>query len=507
MVNASIDVSARYRELLELADDHRLLQYQGTWTTVGRLRETVQCIQRILAEANLGPGTKIGLVTRNRPPQVATIVATLASERTLVPITSIQSDSGVAADVERTGVSVLVADQEDWAREGLVRRCAELGVLGILVSAAADEPVRVVDGLAASTAESASDPGIAVLMPTSGTTGPPKRIVYRYDHLNGALSRIARYAPATSRSLTGPVRPQRGVVIATLALAHVGGFWAVLQALAEGRAIALLDRFEPHAWADLVEEHSAKLASLPPSTIRMVLDADIPPEKIKSLRAVNCGTAPLDPDLGDTFTARYGTPVLTAYGATEFPGGLVGWNLADYREFHDAKRGSAGRARPGIKIRIVDRETGAELPVGEQGLVSVHSPQATTATEDGWVRTNDIARMDADGFLWILGRADDAINRGGFKIVPQVVEAVLARHPAVTDAAVVGLPDSRLGQVPVAAVTTNGAVTPAELVAWCREHLAKYQVPVEIRIVSDLPRTTSMKVSKDGTRALFATAR
>jgi acyl-coenzyme A synthetase/AMP-(fatty) acid ligase len=199
--------------------------------------------------------------------------------------------------------------------------------------------------------------------------------------------------------------------------------------------------------------------------------------------------------------------VLTAYGATEFPGGLVGWTLPDYEQFHEAKRGSAGRARPGIKIRVVDPETGAELPRGREGLISVNSPQATIRTEDGWVRTTDYARMDEDGFVWILGRADDAINRGGFTIVPQVIEAALQRHPAVAEAAVVGVPDERLWQVPVAAVQLSSPATPEELIEWCRENLVRYQVPVRIRVVDDLPRTTSLKVAKDGVRAVFGVVR
>jgi long-chain acyl-CoA synthetase len=265
----------------------------------------------------------------------------------------------------------------------------------------------------------------------------------------------------------------------------------------------LLDRFEPRQWAALVEEHQAKLSPLPPAAMRMVMDADVPAGQLQSLVSVACGTAPLDPSLADAFTARYGVPVLTAYGATEFPGGLVGWSLEDYRQHWAHKRGSAGRARPGIQIRIVDPETNDVLSVGSEGLVSVSSPQATATSADGWIRTTDIGRMDADGFVWILGRADDAIIRGGFKVLPQVVEAALRDHPAVREAGVIGLPDERLGQVPVAAVVTDGSVQPEELIAWLRERLASYAVPVEIRVVNELPHTTSMKVAKAELRAWF----
>jgi acyl-CoA synthetase (AMP-forming)/AMP-acid ligase II len=126
---------------------------------------------------------------------------------------------------------------------------------------------------------------------------------------------------------------------------------------------------------------------------------------------------------------------------------------------------------------------------------------------EGWVRTTDLARLDAEGFLFLEGRADDAILRGGFKIAPGEVARALERHPAVREAAVVGLPDPRLGEVPAAAVELEpGAEAPGEeeLLAFARERLAGYQVPVRIRVVQALPRTPSLKVSRPAVRELLA---
>jgi len=492
------------RTLLVLEPSRRALQYQGRWETWGDLATRVRALEAVFDEAGIGEGATIGLITRNRPAHVATLVAALSSNRCLVPITSIAADPVVVTELGRVDLSVLVADEEDWSRAGLTTECQRQGILGIVVGPEPTTPLRIVEPPTRRFGQ--PRPGVAVLMPTSGTTGPPKRIEYTYDRLNGALGRIADYSSATSRSLGGPPAYHRGIVIAPLALAHVGGFWAIMQAVVEGRSIALLDRFEPHEWAAVVHEHQAKLSPLPPAAMRMVMDADIPPTMLESLVSVACGTAPLDPDLGDAFTARYGVPVLTAYGATEFPGGLVGWSLGDYQRYWSDKRGAAGRARPGIEIRIVDPATNEVVPLGSEGLVSVASPQATASGVDGWVVTTDIGRMDGDGFIWILGRADDAIIRGGFKVLPQVVEAALRTHPAVKDAGVVGLPDTRLGQVPVAAVTVDGAAEPSELIAWVRDRLPSYAVPVEVRLVDELPRTTSMKVAKGELRALFAPA-
>ncbi|MFC4944314.1 class I adenylate-forming enzyme family protein [Pseudonocardia sp. GCM10023141] len=500
----AVDIAARYAALLRFEPDHRLVQYQGDWTSVGDAAALAAALDARLRGCGLAEPIKVGLITRNRPGQVLTILATLLARRCLVPITSIQSDAATIAEVDRTRIGVLVADHEDWSRTGLVEHCAARGILGLEMPVDRSGPLTVVASPEAPRPETVPAPDVAVLMPTSGTTGPPKRISYRYSHVNGALGRIARYSGATGRTLGGEIRPRAGVVVAALPLAHVAGFWTVLQALAEGRSISLLDRFEPTTWSNLIKEHRVRVAMIPPTTLGMVLDADVPVEHLSTLRAVLCGTAPLDPELQQAFTSRYGVPVLTAYGATEFPGGLVGWTLDDYHRFHTDKPRSAGRARPGIGIKIVDQNDGSDLPFDREGLVAVHSPQATTSTVDGWVRTNDIGRMDADGFLWIVGRADDAINRGGFKIVPQVVEAALREHPAVREAAVVGIAEPRLGQVPVAVVTLRVPVEPQQLLEWVRERLTKYQVPISVRVVEELPRTTSMKVSKEAVRQLFA---
>ncbi len=169
------------------------------------------------------------------------------------------------------------------------------------------------------------------------------------------------------------------------------------------------------------------------------------------------------------------------------------------------KRGSVGRAHAGCDLRIVDQTSGAPLASDAVGLLEVRAAQLG-GTE--WIRTTDLARLDADGFLWIVGRADQTILRGGMKIQPDVVRTALERDPAVRAAAVIGVDDERLGQVPVAAVELRDgcAATPDELIERARAHLAPYELPAEVRIVDALPRTPSAKVELAGVRALFATA-
>jgi acyl-CoA synthetase (AMP-forming)/AMP-acid ligase II len=236
----------------------------------------------------------------------------------------------------------------------------------------------------------------------------------------------------------------------------------------------------------------------------MVLEADLDPGDLSSVRSVISGTAPLSPDDADAFLAKYGVPVLIAYAATEFGGGVAGWNLSDHEQFWATKRGSVGRAHAGCELQVVDPETGAVLAPGEEGLLEVKARQM--GDEAGWTRTTDLARLDDDGFLWILGRADQAIIRGGFKIQPEEVRRALERDPRVRGAAVVSRPDARLGAVPVAAVELRPgptSATPDDLLAAAGQLLSRYELPAEVLVVEALPRTPSGKVDLVAIQRLF----
>jgi acyl-CoA synthetase (AMP-forming)/AMP-acid ligase II len=196
--------------------------------------------------------------------------------------------------------------------------------------------------------------------------------------------------------------------------------------------------------------------------------------------------------LQERFEAKYGIPILVDYGATEF-GGIAAWTMADHKQFAKQKRGSVGRVVKGASMRVVDQETGKEITDGGIGILEVMVEKRATE----WVPTTDLASIDEDGFLFIRGRADDAIVRGGFKVLPDEVANALRQHPAVLDVAVIGIPDERLGQVPVAVIELRaGQVRPdeAELKAFAKDRLTPYQVPVAYKFTDKLPRSVSMKV-------------
>ena len=299
-------------------------------------------------------------------------------------------------------------------------------------------------------------------------------------------------------------RLRAGVQILHGPISHIGGLWHAINTIAAGRAICLIERFNVQEWIDAVVRHRPKVASVPPAGLRMILEAKAPKESFASLSGLISGTAPVDHSLIQAYLDAYDLPILTTYGATEFSGAVAGWGLADFRAHYHRKPGSVGRLQRGVEGRVVDPDSGEVLPPGAEGLLELRSKQLPDPVN--WLRTSDRAAMDEEGFLWIHGRADNAIIRGGFKVHPDTVVKAIESHPAVREAAVVGIPDARLGEAPAAAIILRaGAPRPdeAELSAFLRERLLPYEVPTLFRFVDDLPRTSSLKPQLPALRELL----
>jgi long-chain acyl-CoA synthetase len=494
-------LAARIRQVLALDPARGAIEQRGQWLSWAAVSTLMAQLDELLQARAPQPGAAIGMVLRNRPAHVAALLEVLLGGRCVVTINPFQSQDKLAADIAALRCPVLLADAEDWPLIDAAAGAA--GGAGLILEQQGDAiAVRAHPLLERPRAAElrAPMPGIAIEMLTSGTTGPAKRVKLPYANLEHALL-DALFYEGSDRDVAPRLRD--AVAFASAPLVHIGGIWTVVSAFLAGRAIVLLEKFNVPEWHAAVLRHRPKVAALPPTALRMVYDAGVPPEDLRSLMAIRSATAPLDPDFQERFETRYGIPVLNAYGATEFAGGVAGWTLEDHRRHGAVKRGSVGRAQPGCALRIVDRDSGVPLPAGQVGLLEV---KARHVGNGDWLRTTDLAELDGDGFLFMRGRADDAIIRGGFKVLPDDVAKVLRQHPSVKDASVVGLPDERLGAVPVAAVELHEDANPvsdAELLALARQHLVSYQVPVRLRIVDALPRTPSLKVSQPAVRALF----
>jgi acyl-CoA synthetase (AMP-forming)/AMP-acid ligase II len=476
-------------------DDARMLQCDGQWVTWGQVRTLTERIDSELAAAGCGPGGRIAVVLGNRMESVAAIIAIFRAERTLVTISPLQPAERLTADLVASGADYVLAPQSLWAERVFVDAVAELGGTAFSV-----DGNKVVARATAAREPRDSDPGIAIEMLTSGTTGPAKRVPLGRRQLEVSLSAALRHNDRPQVRDKPPLTGAVGMV--TLPIVHIGGLWALLQALVAARPIVMLERFSLDGWHNAIKEHKPILIGLPPPAIREVLNSDIPGEDLASVRAVNSGTAPVDPFLVDAFLERYGIPILITYGATEFAGAVAGWTLKDFHASWTEKKGSVGRPFPGVRLQVID-EGGTVLPPGQAGRLQVASAQVADSAEH-WVTTSDLAHIDEDGYVYIDGRADDVIVRGGFKIAPETVVRALRTHDAVADAAVAGLADARLGQIPVAAVELRSAMTATgdELRTHCRASLTPYEVPAQVFVLDELPRGAALKVDR---RRLVAT--
>jgi acyl-CoA synthetase (AMP-forming)/AMP-acid ligase II len=340
------------------------------------------------------------------------------------------------------------------------------------------------------------EPGVAFVLWTSGTTGPPKAVLHTHQAYLELIDRVL--GPLRAGPGDRAHRPTPNLIPVSLALN--AGIYNTLFGLRAGAALVIVDRFEAQEFAAVVRRFQIRSTVLPPAAITMLNDdpeiADLSP--LKYVRSI---TAPLSPLQARRFTERFHAFVLNGYGQAEI-GEVIGWTAADAKGFPD-KIGAVGRPHPGVKIRVVGDESQVLEP-GETGRLHVRPPNRSPGyagggdledrvDADGYVDTGDIAREDGDGFVWIEGRASDVINRGGNKVFPDDVEEVLRLSPAVTDVAVVGVPDDRLGEVPVA-FFTGGPAGAEELTALCRDHLAPYKVPVAFKHVSVLPRNETGKL-------------
>lgn len=484
-------LAERIAHVLALQPGARALESDGHWHTWGDLAGFARQVA-----ANVRPGTHVGVLLRNTPPHVATLLGLLQAGGTLVVINPSRGDERTRADIAALDLPVLIGTQDDVAH--LVEPSTRSAVLTI---ATLDTPP---EGASAAAAPPAAEQrGVAVRMLTSGTTGPPKRVDLTYDML--AKSVLGGRGERSDGKGEVPSTVRDGVAIVNAPLVHIGGVYRVLQCVAEARPFVLLDRFDLDTWAAAVRAHRPRAVSLVPAALRTVLHSQLTRDDLSSVRAVTSGTAPLSADDADAFTEKFGIPVLTSYAATEFGGGVAGWSLSEHREYWATKRGSVGRAMLGAQLRIVD-DDGTPLPADRPGLLEVKPGQLGPGAD--WMRTTDLARIDDDGFVWILGRADQAIIRGGFKVMPDDVRAALESHPAVQGASVVGRPDDRLGETPVAMVelTPGASATEDELTGYLRGRLARYEVPTEISVVDEIPRTPSGKADLTAVRGHFTSA-
>ena len=343
--------------------------------------------------------------------------------------------------------------------------------------------------------------GVAVLLYTSGTTASPKAAVLRHRHLVSYVLGTVDFAAAGSDE----------AVLVSVPPYHVAGVSTILTNLFNGRRIVYLDPFDPARWLDVVRDEGITHAMVVPTMLARLVehlgdqDADVP-----SLRSLAYGGARMPGVVIERALERFPDVAFTnAYGLTETSSTITVLGPDDHRAaLSDAdperrsRLSSAGRPVPGIEILVLGLD-GEHQPAGEVGDILVRGDQvsgeyATGSTLDaaGWFSTRDRGWLDDDGYLFIEGRSDDTIIRGGENIAPAEIEEVLRRHPAVGDCAVVGVPDAEWGQrIAAFVVLRPGSACPSdELKEWARGRLRSAKTPDVIETRDDLPYTATGKL-------------
>ncbi|WDZ83666.1 class I adenylate-forming enzyme family protein [Micromonospora cathayae] len=346
----------------------------------------------------------------------------------------------------------------------------------------------------------------ACILFTGGTTGRPKAVSVTHGGTRESLMRLARVSTGTDAE--GTAAPDAAPNLIALPLFHSGGQHSLLFAFFVGRAAVVWERFGVDRLADLMDRFAFDNLFLLPTMVFDIVHAerDLPFERVKSVLVA--GQAISWP-VRRAFEERYRVPILVNYGSTE-AGHIAGWTGRDMKAGR-WKPGSAGRVYPGVELEIRD-DAGTALPTGAEGEVVVRSAltrgyvddaeASRDLVRDGWVHTGDIGYVDADGVLFLVGRKRDMIKCGGFQVWPEEIEDELRAHPLVRDVRVLGRPDERLGEIPVALVVreTDDAVTDADLadriVAYARDRLAHFKTPRRIEFVPALERSSTGKISR-----------
>jgi long-chain acyl-CoA synthetase len=474
--------------------------FRGESWTYQRLATVVEHLACGLTMRGIKPGDRVALHMMNRPEMIVQIGAVAAPLRTafkpaeLAPLLQrlkpalYIGEAGLYENVSPIETSILALEKRVIVGE-IAESCG-VQPWRTLFCGVTEEPV--------SDSSALQEP--AVLLNTSGTTGQPKFVI----HTPATLSETVDFM-VKNWGFSGD-----DVVAEPLPMAHISGLMLLLSSIAAGVPLILLERFDADTVLDAIERHHCTRCFGFPAQYAALLDRQrARPRNLASLRICLTGADACPVDLQEQVSAEFGAPLYNVWAATEIVGSLT----------YGLQIGPVARIVQGSQIRLVD-DKGVEVPHGEVGELLIRGPnvfagywndeQATAdSLRDGWYHTGDLMRRGAGDDLWFMSRKKDIIIRGGTNISPAEVEQVLASHPAVQDAAVVGVPDDVLGQRVFGFAKIANLTTPiivAKILAFAAGQLASYKVPDGLAVIDDFPRNALSKVDRNALVKMAAEA-
>ncbi|MEL6954265.1 MAG: AMP-binding protein [Pseudomonadota bacterium] len=473
----------------------------GAEMTAAQLKDRIQRLAGGLTEAGLAPGRVIAILAPNMPDYVTAFHGIAWAGSTVTTLNPTYTAPEIAHQLKDAGAQALITIPAlaDLARAGMEgTECAELILMGDPPEVVPEGARRFEDLLGAPMPAQHPvdlDLFVLVLPYSSGTTGRPKGVMLSHRNL-----------VVNTEQLRAPNALEPGeTVIAFLPFFHIYGMTVLMNFfLVERGRLVTMPRFDLEAFLGLIQTHKAtRLFIVPPVALALAKHPMVAEYDLSSVKEIFSGAAPLSPEIEEAIEARMPTTrMVQGYGMTEMsPVSHSTW-------FDTKRRGASGTLVPGTECRIVAPETGEDCAPGVEGELWVRGPQvmlgylgnaeatAETLLPDGWLRTGDLAEVDADGFLFLRDRLKELIKYKGFQVAPAEVEAALIAHEAVVDAAVIARPDDEAGEVPIAFVVPAPGVevTQDMLQAHVDSCLARYKHPAEFRMVEAVPKSASGKI-------------
>jgi long-chain acyl-CoA synthetase len=469
------------------------VRVDNTAMTYRALDEASARVAGLLHERGLEPGARVGIMMPNVAEVPVVYYGVLRAGGVVVPMNPLLKGREVAYYLGDSGSGLIFAWHafEAEARRGAEQAGAELVVVDAVgfpdLLASASPEYRVAD---------TGDQDTAVILYTSGTTGQPKGAELTHGNLI-SNTEVAR----TDIVRAGP----DDVIFGGLPLFHVFGQTVALNvAVAAGACLTLLPRFDAgHALRILAGHRVTVFEGVPTMYVALLHQPDRADHDTSALQMCISGGAALPVEVLRGFEAAFGVPVLEGYGLSE-TSPIASFNHPG----RDRKPGSIGTPIRDVQMRVVD-EADHEVPQGQVGEIVIHGPNVmkgywqrpdatAEAVREGWFHTGDLAQVDEDGYFYIVDRKKDLIIRGGYNIYPREIEEVLYEHPAVAEAAVIGLPHPALGEEVGAAVALKpgAAVSPEELRDYVKSQVAAYKYPRHVWLVEALPKGATGKLQK-----------
>jgi acyl-CoA synthetase (AMP-forming)/AMP-acid ligase II len=504
-----------------IVPDQEAITFEEHRFTYAETLARVRRLASVLAGLGVGRGSRVAALAVNSHRYVEAYYATAMLGGVFIPV-NYRAKRPELEHMLRAGSTrlVLVGTRYLDEVEALRPTLPELATVVGLEDATGGHPdceTLIADAEEREDEAAVEDDETTILMYTSGTTALPKGVMLTHHDFSAYVTANVELADGTPR----------GAALLCVPLYHIAGATNMMTTLWTGRRLVLMSQFEPQRWLDLVERERITHAFVVPTMLKQLLDQpDLARRDLSSLEILSYGGAAMPFPVIRRAIERFPRTVgfVNAFGQTETTSTLTILGPEDHRlegapgevERRTKRLTSIGRPLPDVEVRVVD-DDGNSLTVGEVGEIWVRTPRVmkgyagsagSPLVQDGWLPTRDMGWLDEDGYLFIAGRKDDMIIRGGENIAPAEVEAVLQSHPAVDEAAVVGVPDVEWGQRVAACVVLrpDAALGADELSEFCRQRLASFKKPEIIHFLPELPKNPMGKILRKDLRAHLGAA-